>query len=96
MPRHCLLNATTSIVVALVPGTVLAQSVRVDSAHREVVVTVGPYDIPADSGMGDMMSSIADDELSPKPALDRSNAIYIRGRNLRTWESAMSKDLPGM
>ena len=75
MPRHRLLTTATSIVVALVPGTLIAQApspavspryaVRVDSAHREVVVTLGPYDIPADSGMAHMMSSIADDELSP-------------------------------
>jgi len=86
VPHHRLLTTATSIVVALVPGTVLAQSVRVDSAHREVVVTLGPYDIPADSGMADMMSSIADDELSPIIVWPLRTAI--RGYRLTVTDSA--------
>src|SRR5258708_6083777 len=68
MPHHWRLNAALSIALALVPRTAHAQRValRVDSAKREVVITLGPYDIPSDSGMEDMMSSMAEaDDLSP-------------------------------
>jgi len=61
------MNLSLAIYVALAfAQTAPRYALSVDSAHREIVITLGPYDIPPDAGMDDAMAMMPmEDELSP-------------------------------
>ena len=59
----------------------------VDSAAREVVITIGPYHVPSDSGMEDMKMDMAmADVLSPRFAWPMNT--WVRGYQLTVADSA--------
>lgn len=95
-----------AIVSALlfVPGAAVAQTaaplpdaaiprytLNVDSARHEVVITLGPYHVPSDSGMENMMGSMPMAEVL-SPAFDWPMRTAIRGYRL-TVEDSVSRPL---
>ena len=83
------------IALALIPAATAPAStqvapryvVSVDSAHREIVITLGPYDVPADSGMEDHMDMpLMTDVLSP--IMTWPMRTMIRGYRLTIEDSA--------
>src|SRR5689334_1043835 len=85
-------SLATYVALALAPCAVLAQNapryaVSVDSTHREIMITLGPYDIPPDAGMDDAMAIMPTaDVLSPIMTWPMRTAIH--GYRLTVEDSA--------
>jgi len=104
VPRLCRTLAA-SFALSLAPAAAFAQTpapaaagttpryqLTVDSARHEVVITVGPYDVPSDSGVEDPMATMPmDDILSPIMTWPLRTAI--RGYHL-TVEDRTGRPLP--
>src|SRR5260370_26015046 len=68
-------------------GVSASFQMMVDSAAREVVITIGPYHVPSDSGMEDMKMDMAmADVLSPRFAWPMNT--WVRGYQLTVADSA--------
>jgi hypothetical protein len=99
MSRPCL-SLAVALARILVPGVAAAQpamplpdtaipryALSVDSVRHEVVITLGPYHVPSESGMEDMMAAMPMGEVL-SPGFDWPMRAAIRGYRVTVEDSA--------